>query len=125
MEANIELLKEGKKITYVLSAGIDLEKDNIKFMPSLSFIQDYGYNHEKYLETWDNNGYIYARLFDVLLPWTTEKKIENPELFAEFLNIPGVCLEDFPVIAELIQKGIEFQFFEDIVKAKKKDERIK
>ena len=124
MEANIELIKEGKKITYVLSAGMDLEKDNIKFMPILGFIQDYGYNHEKYLETWDNDGYIYARLFDVLLPWTTEKKIENPELFAEFLNIPGVCLEDFPLIAELIQKGIEFEFFEDIVKAKKKDENI-
>ena len=95
-------------------------------MPILSFIQDYGYTYEKYLETWDNDGYIYARLFDVLLPWTTEKKIENPELFAEFLNIPGVCLEDFPLIAELIQKGIEFEFFENCVKTKKeKDERIK
>lgn len=125
MEANIEIIREGKKITYVLSAGIDLEKDNNKFMPILSFIQDYGYNHEKYLETWDNDGYIYARLFDVLLPWTKEKKIENPELFAEFLNIPGVCLEDFPLIAELIQKGIEFEFFEDIINNKKDDESKK
>jgi hypothetical protein len=103
--------------------GIDLEKDNNKFMPILSFIQDYGYNHEKYLETWDNDGYIYARLFDVLLPGVNERKIENAELFAEFLNIPGVCLEDFPFIAALIQKGIEFGFFEDIVKTKNGEDK--
>ena len=115
MEANIEITTEGKRITYVLSAGIDLEKDNNKFMPVLAFVQDHGYNHEKYLETWDNDAYIYERLFDVLLPWTTEKKIEKPELFAELLNIPGVDLEDFPLIAALIQKGIEFEFFNDII----------
>ena len=119
MEANIEIIREGKNITYVLSAGIDLEKDNNKFMPVLSFVKDYGYTYEKYIETWDNDGYIYARLFDVLLPWIKEKKIENPELFAEFLSIPGVALEDFPFIAELIQKGIEFDFFEDNLKNKK------
>ena len=118
MYAKIEIIREGKKITYVLSAGVDLEKDNNKYMPSLSFIQDYGYNHEKYLETWDNDVYIYERLFDVILPWTTKKKIEKPELFAEFLNVPGVCLEDFPLIAELIQKGIEFEFFNDVINNK-------
>ena len=107
MEANIEIIRDGKKISYVLSAGIDLEDNNRKFMCSLSFVQDCGYNHEKYLEIWDVDEYIYDTLFDVLLPWTKEKKIENPERFAEFLNIPGVDLEDFPLIAELIQKGIE------------------
>ena len=118
MEANIEIITEGKRITYVLSAGIDLEKNNNKFMPILSFVQDHGYNHEKNIECWDNDLYIYTRLFDVLLPWTTERKIEKPELFAEFLNVPGVDLEDFPLIAELIQKGIEFDFFEDYLKTK-------
>lgn len=123
MEGNIELITEGKRITYVLSAGVDLEKDNRKFMPVLSFVQDYGYNYEKYLETWDNDLYIYTRLFDVLLPWTIEKKIEKPELFAELLSIPGVDLEDFPLIAALIQKGIEFEFFNDVIN--KKDEEPK
>jgi hypothetical protein len=121
MEANIEIIREGKNITYVLTAGVDLEDNNRKFMPILAFVQDCGLTYEKYLETWDNDGYIYARLFDVLLPWTKEKKIENPELFAEFLNIPGVDLEDFPLIAELIQKGIEFDFFEDYLKTKKEN----
>jgi hypothetical protein len=115
MESNIEIITEGKRITYVLSAGIDLEKNNNKFMPILSFVQDHGYNHEKSIECWDNDEYIYERLFDVLLPWTTEKKIEKPELFAEFLNIPGVDLQDFPLVAALIQKGIEFEFFNDII----------
>lgn len=123
MEANIEIITEGKRITYVLSAGIDLEKDNNKFMPILSFIQDHGYTYEKNIEYWDSDEYIYARLIDVLLPWTTEKKIEKPELFAEFLNIPGVDLEDFPLIAALIQKGIEFKFFDDVIN--KKDEKSK
>ncbi len=115
MEANIEIITEGKRITYVLSAGIDLEKNNGKFMCSLSFLQDHGYNYEKSIECWDNDLYIYARLFDVFLPWTTEKKIEKPELFAEILNIPGVDLEDFPLIAALILKGIEFEFFNDVI----------
>ena len=118
MEANIEITTEGKRITYVLSAGVDLEKDNRKFMPILSFIQDHGYTYEKSIECWDNDLYIYARLFDVLLPWTTEKKIEKPELFAELLNIPGVDLEDFPLIAALILKGIEFEFFNDVTNNK-------
>jgi hypothetical protein len=118
MDSNIEITTEGKRITYVLSAGIDLEKDNRKFMPILTFVQDHGYTYEKNIEIWDNDEYIYERLFDVLLPWTTEKKIEKPELFAEFLNIPGVDLQDFPLVAALIQKGIEFEFFENCVKLK-------
>jgi hypothetical protein len=123
MEANIEIIKEGKNISYVLTAGVDLEDNNRKFMPILAFVQDCGFTYEKYLETWDNDGYIYARLFDVLLPWVNERKIENAELFAEFLNIPGVDLEDFPFIAELIQKGIEFEFFEDCVKTKNGEDK--
>jgi hypothetical protein len=123
MEANIEIIREGKNISYVLTAGVDLEDNNRKFMPILAFVQDCGFTYEKYLETWDNDGYIYARLFDVLLPWTKEKKIEKPELFAEFLSIPGVDLEDFPFIAELIQKGIEFGFFEDCVKNKNGEDK--
>jgi hypothetical protein len=123
MEANIEIIREGKNITYVLTAGVDLEDNNRKFMPILAFVQDCGLTYEKYLETWDNDGYIYARLFDVLLPWVNERKIENAELFAEFLNIPGVDLEDLPFIAELIQKGIEFGFFEDCVKNKNGEDK--
>jgi hypothetical protein len=123
MEANIEIIREGKNITYVLSAGVDLEDNNRKFMPTLAFITDYGLTYENYVEIWDNDGYIYARLFDVLLPWVDERKIENAELFAEFLKVPGVDLEDFPFIVELIQKGIEFGFFEDCVKTKNGEDK--
>jgi hypothetical protein len=119
MHSNIEIIREGKNITYVLSAGIDLEKHNRKFMPTLALVKDYGFKDEKYIEIWDNEHYVYDTLFNVLLPWVKDKRIKNPEDFAMLLSVNGVDLEDFPLLVELIQKGIEFGFFEEIVKNKK------
>lgn len=119
MNANIEIIVEGKNITYVLSAGIDLEDDNRKYMPTLALVKDYGFKDEKYIEIWDNEHYVYETLFNVLLPWVKDKRIKNPEDFAMLLTVKGVDIEDFPLLAELIQKGIEFDFFEDIVKNEK------
>jgi len=125
MYAHIELVEDGKNISYVLSSGIDVEKDNRKFMCSLSFVKEYGCNSEKSIEFWDNEGYIYERLFDVVIPWTTEKKIENAEFFTDFVKIQGMDLEDFPLIEKLLRKGIELGFFEDYLKLKKEtDENI-
>jgi hypothetical protein len=111
---NIELDYEGEKITYVLSVGIDVYK-NTKYMPSLSFYENYGMiEGEKMLSIWDNDNYLIETLLPkVLVPWIENKSIIDTENFAELLQVKGVVIYDFPYIKELLDKGIEMGFFEE------------
>ena len=109
---NIQIAFETELIAYELSVGIDFKK-NKYYMPCLSFIKDYGMMHEKHVEDWDNETFLYETLYNnVLLPWIIEQKIPCPEHFAELLKIDGVRLEDFQGLYDLFNKAIEMKFFD-------------
>lgn len=109
---NTELAFETDDIAYVMGVGIDTKK-NKYYMPSFSFVKNYGENVQKYIEIWDNEDFLIEILYEkVLLPWVVDKSIPSPEEFAALLKIDGVRLEDFEGIYELFNKAIEMKFFE-------------
>lgn len=112
MYGEINLTVEGKDIQYQLNVGIDLEKANDHYyMPSLSFWKDKGSGGERELDTWDSDEYLLQTLLaKVLIPWTERKEILKAKDFADLL-IMGVHIEDFVLIKELLEKGVEMGFF--------------
>lgn len=114
LNGNIELLFEGKEITYVISAGIDLKKGMKYFMPSFTFIKDHGSNNEECIDAWDAEEYVVETLLNkVVTPWLDHHTIPLPEEFAHLVTITGVKLEDFAGIQELINSAITYNLFED------------
>jgi len=118
---NIELVYRGKNISYVLSCGIDLEKDNKFFMPSLIGYKDYEKNDSESVFWWDNDEYIYNILYKkVLIPWVKDKTISHAEDFAHLINDAKADLADFEPLMVLFQRAEELNFFKDTIK---EDER--
>ena len=117
---NIELIFSGKNIDYVLSAGIDLDKDgDPKYMPSLSFYEDYGLHAQATIESWDNDTYLIETLLEnVLIPWNHNKVILDGEEFAALIKIKGLDIEDLLGLQKLINKAIDLELFEDYYKEK-------
>jgi len=114
INGNIELLFEGKEITYVISAGIDLKRGMKYFMPSFCFYSDYSSNNEKCIDSWDVEGYILKTfLAGVINPWVNDHSIPNPEEFATLIRIKGVHLDDFEGIQVLLNTAIDLNLFED------------
>ena len=64
-----DLIAEGKNISYVLSAGIDIDTGKL-YMPSLEFIKDKGFTDtEKIIDFWDNDEFIMKLHQKILIPY--------------------------------------------------------
>lgn len=114
---NIELVYNGKNLSYVLSCGIDLEKDNTFYMPSLIGYVDYEKSNTESVFWWDNDEYLYNTLYkNVLLPWVENKTISHPEEFAELLTEGKAELTDFEPLLNLFSRAEELNFFKDTIK---------
>lgn len=111
---NIELVHEGKQISYVLSVGLDLDKKGFpKYMPSLSFYKNYGSTYdEKLIDYWDNQSYLVETLYKgVLVPWA-DSKIKNKEsLFSIFEDIEGSSIKDLDNLKKLFDIAFSMNFF--------------
>lgn len=114
---NIELVYNGKNLSYVLSCGIDLDKDNRFYMPSLIGYVDYGKNNPENVFWWDNDEFLYNTLYkNVLFSWVEDKTISHPEEFAELLTEGKADLTDFEPLLNLFRKAEELNFFKDTIK---------
>lgn len=112
---NIEIVMEGKELTYVLSVGIDFEKGDKKYMPSFAASKNYGDVAEKNEFFWDNDDYLKDVLYErVVIPWVNDGKILEPYDFAEFVKQNGVNIEDLTLIKLGFDKAIEMGFFENV-----------
>ena len=111
----IELILDGKEISYVLSAIIDLENPGEdKAMESLAFYKNYGLNYAEELDGWDNDHYLYHTLYKkVLVPWVDNKTIVDGVEFAQLLQIKGVNVDDFKPLKELFDKAIRLGFLKE------------
>lgn len=111
--AYMEIIYHGEKVDYVLNAGWDVEKKQY-YMPSLSFYKDYGLSSQDCIESWDNDSYLIETFYKkVLAPWTNNNTIIDGESFAELIKVNGGMVNDIPAIKELIEKGIELDFFNE------------
>ena len=119
---NIELeaeLENGN--TAVLSAGIDLQENDKKYMPSLALYTNRGHSNESIVFVWDNDEYLYNVLYkEVLAPWADGRSIVNTKEFAEIIN-EGLHIDEFPKLKFIFDKAIEFGFFEEVLNKTKKD----
>jgi len=108
----IELTVETEKITYVLSAFLNLNEGYKKETPSLGFYKDYKGTDQECMDEWDSEHYIYNTLYKkVLIPWVSNKEIISGEDFANFVQISGVSLNDFEDLIELFERAEELGFF--------------
>lgn len=109
---NIEIVMEGKRMIYVLSVGIDFEKNDIKYMPSLSLYESYGDLNQKNVFIWDNEDYLYNIFYkEVILPWVDNEEIKNKDEFVNFIKEDGVNIEDFKILKKGFDKAVEMKFF--------------
>jgi hypothetical protein len=119
----VELILEGKEISYVLSALLELDKPGEKkAMTSLAFYKNYGQISEESLEVWDNDIYLYNTLYkNILLPWVNEKTVSDGQEFGSLFQIKGVQIDDFKQLKELFDKAIELGFFNNVIILKKEN----
>lgn len=115
IDGHMEIFFGGKEITYVINAGIDFKRGMKYFMPSFSFVENYGSTDgENAIDTWDVEGYILKTfLAGVINPWLDHHAIPNTEEFASLIRIKGVSLDDFAGIQELLNRAIDLNLFED------------
>ena len=120
---HIELCYNGERISYLLSAGINLHKDNKRYIPSLAFIENYGMVNQKEITVWDNDEYLIGVLYhEILFPWVNAKTVNNADEFASLLKINGVSIEDFKPLMVLIEKAYyELGFFQEYIDKKTKN----
>lgn len=114
---NIELIFNGEKIDYVLSVGIDLEREgHPRYMPSLAFYKHYGLTHDqKEIEVWDSEDYLINRLYKgVLVPWENNE-IKDKECLVELVkDIEGISLSDFDGLKRLFEISFTVNFFNNV-----------
>lgn len=114
LEFEVDL--EDDYLTVVISAGIDVEKDYERYIPSFSMCRNKGANDEKLIFSWDNDEYLYNILYkQVLCPWVENGTIPDAIHFAEFVK-EGVHVKDFAKIKELFDVAIAFDFFKNTTK---------
>lgn len=117
MYGNIELevdLEDCRSL--VLSVGIDIEKNNEKYMPSLSMYTNRGHIDEKIVFIWDNDEYLYNILYKtVLIPWVDNNHIVDAKEFSEVIAA-GIHLHEFAELKKIFDKAIEFEFFNHLIK---------
>lgn len=124
MYGNINLTIEGEKISYKISAGIEL-KDGTYYMPSISFIKNEGHIKEKEVAFWDNDIYIIGTFLNkVIIPWIESNTIPFPKDFAEFLSVRGASINNASVIYELLNKSMDMGIFNNYLN-EHKDGRTK
>lgn len=113
---HIDLVYDGKDMSYVLSVMIDLEKEGYRrYMPSLGFYKNYGLSDEEYVDSWDSDEYLYNTLYSkVLLPWSEGQNITSPEEFTELIKIKGVCTSDLIGLKNILDHAITLGFFEQL-----------
>jgi hypothetical protein len=115
---NSEIYIKGKNIDYVLTVGMNIEKNEL-YMASLSFYKNYEYVYQELIEIWDNENYLIDTLYNqVLVPYVETKSIINIEGFKELVSIKEFSLDDFEAIKKLMDVGIEKGFFQEYLDKK-------
>ena len=101
-------------IDYKLEANIDYNKNNSFYMPSLIFLRVKDIDCVDRDLSWDNDEYLLLlhsalRKYEDLEKFTTEER----DALKDLSDTIGNLREDFPVILELLEKGIEIGMFKD------------
>ena len=114
-----DLIAEGKNISYVLSAGIDIDTGKL-YMPSLEFIKDKGFTDtEKIIDFWDNDEFIMKLHQKILIPYVNSVSgIKGKKYKKALFDIKGVVVDDLPLLHDLIEKGIQMKFFNSYLEQK-------
>ena len=104
-------------IDYKLEANIDYNKNNSFYMPSLTFLKVKSKEYSDQEVCWDNDEYLLLlhsalRKYEDLEKFTDEEK----ECLKDLSDTIDNLREDFPVILELLEKGIEIGMFKDTLK---------
>lgn len=116
--ANTDLLYEEEDIQYELSALMDVSKENFGqySYPSLTFWRNKGMVNEKLIAVWDNEDYLYDKLFlDVLKPLNNRVNC-NMDEFRHLMDVQGVEQSHLEGLYKLFKKGIELGFFEELAR---------
>lgn len=116
--SDTNLLYEEEDIQYELSAMMDVSKE--KFgqysYPSLSFWKNKGMKDEKVIDVWDNDGYLYDKLYlDVLKPLNNRMNCDMKE-FRHLMDIQGVEQSHLKGLYKLFKKGIALGFFDEFAR---------
>jgi hypothetical protein len=113
---NTDLLYEEDGIQYELSALMHLSKDRFGeyTYPSLSFWKNKGMKDEEIIDVWDNEEYLYKKLFlGVLEPMSVNIKYDLKE-FRHLMNIEGVEKAHLKGLYKLFKKAVLLGFFEEV-----------
>ena len=122
--ANTDLLYEEDDIQYELSALMDVSKG--KFgqytWPSLTFWKNKGMVNEKIIAIWDNEYYLYDKLYlGVLKPLNNRMDCDMKE-FRHLMDVQGVERKHLKGLYKLFKKGIELGFFDEVAREQLKME---
>lgn len=122
--ANTDLLYEEDDIQYELSALMDVSKE--KFgqytWPSLTFWKNKGMVNEKIIAIWDNEYYLYDKLYlGVLKPLNNRMDCDMKE-FRHLMDVQGVERKHLKGLYKLFKKGIELGFFDEVAREQLKME---
>ena len=105
---------------YTLEANIDYNKNNRFYMPALTFLNCKDPNYPDRDMSWDNDEYLLL-LHSALVKYRdfikyTEEEIEVLKDLSETINDNR---NDFPIILEMLQKGIDLGMFDEILNKQK------
>ena len=102
---------------YKLEANIDYNDDNRFYMPCLTFLKQKDPHYPDQNLSWDNDEYLLLlhtalTKYEDLGKFTTEERDVLKDLSDDINGLR----EDFSVILELLEKGIEVGMFNEILK---------
>jgi phage-related tail protein len=113
-----DLLYEEDEIQYEINAMMNVSEK--KFgqygFASLTFWKDKGMKSEKVIEVWDNDEYLYNKLFlKVLMPLQAGLKCNMKE-FRHLSKIDGFEQSHLKGLRKLFQKAISLGIFDEVIK---------
>lgn len=102
---------------YRLEANIDYNNDNRFYMPTLTFLNVKDKNYKDQNVSWGNDEYLlllHSALtkYEDLGQFTTEER----DALKDLSDVTNNLREDFPIILEMLQKGIDVGMFNEILK---------
>lgn len=116
--ANTDLLYEEEDIQYELSALMDVSKE--KFgqysYTSLTFWKNKGMVNEKIIAIWDNEYYLYDKLYLGVLKPLNNRMNCNMKEFRHLMDVQGVEQSHLKGLYKLFKKGIELGFFDEVAR---------
>ena len=105
---------------YRLEANIDYNSDKRFYMPTLTFLNCKSPNYPDQNMSWDNDEYLLL-LHSALTKYEDFGKFttEERDVLKDLSDVVDNLREDFPIILEMLQKGIDLGMFDETLNKQK------